>query len=153
MARSVSDHLRLLGTLYLVRFFAVACSLPSMEGCIAKDPNRIRAMSQTRSGRLCCRICCCAVRTAHSADTICARYSRRYAMWRGLVASDVFCRVSSGCRTKLRLGRTLPPSRQRLRTPGHHPQGTPPARLRYTHATEPGKDSQLKFLTASSERF
>src|SRR5260370_10514266 len=56
-----------------------------------------------------------------------------------------------GRRAQLRLGRTLPPTRKRLRKARHHTQRSSSARLRNPHAPQSRRYSQVKFLTGSSE--
>ena len=48
-----------------------------------------------KSGSLCCRICCCAGRTACSAGMICAGSSTVFVMRLGRVASGVICLMST----------------------------------------------------------
>lgn len=55
-----------------------------------------------------------------------------------------------GRRAQLRLGRSLPPPRQRLRTPGDNAQRTTPHRLRHPHAPESRAHPQSKSLTDSN---
>src|ERR1039457_4407294 len=55
-----------------------------------------------------------------------------------------------GGRAKLRLGRSLPQTRARLRTARHYPQGISLRRLRMPHDRQYVQTTRMNFITGSS---